>query len=177
MHPKRTILHDLRDDSRLSNRFWTKVQVLGEADCWEWQAFRSKFGYGKTGVGGRVHFAHRVAWELTYGPIPDGIRVLHRCDNPPCVNPAHLFLGTMSDNMQDMWDKGRHEPPKKQPKPAPIGRARGERHGLAKLTAEIVLLARQQAAAGTTYQALALQHGVTKQAIRYAVLRHTWKHV
>lgn len=89
-------------------RFWDKV-CFGQPDaCWEWAGARKgSQGYGEFGVNRMPATAHRVAWELTHGPIPDGLFVLHRCDNPPCCNPAHLFLGTHQDNMADRDAKGR----------------------------------------------------------------------
>lgn len=89
-------------------RFWTKVLPV-ESGCWEWQAGRNEHGYGlfATRRSGRSR-AHRVAYERFVGPIPEGLHVLHTCDNPPCVNPAHLFLGTVKDNSKDMMRKGRN---------------------------------------------------------------------
>ena len=86
----------------IAARFWGRVDRSGE--CWLWTAGKSG-GYGV--VGHNSQKAHRVAWELTIGPIPQGMQVLHRCDNPPCVNPEHLFLGTNHDNMLDRQAKGR----------------------------------------------------------------------
>jgi hypothetical protein len=87
-------------------RFWAKVQ-RGEG-CWEWQGANNGKGYGCFGKeGSRPYYAHRFSWELHAGPIPDGLFVLHRCDNRRCVNPEHLFLGTQGDNMRDMIAKGR----------------------------------------------------------------------
>lgn len=102
----------------LSERFWKKVDqngpthpVLG-TPCWVWTASRFVRGYGALKVDdGPKGYAHRISWELHFGPIPDGLWVLHRCDNPPCVNPAHLFLGTHLDNMADMDAKGRRNHP------------------------------------------------------------------
>lgn len=89
-------------------RFWAKVDRSGGPEaCWPWTGARAWNGYGQFGDGGQIHIASRVAWELSCGPIAEGLHVLHRCDNPPCVNPAHLFLGTHSDNMRDMVAKGR----------------------------------------------------------------------
>lgn len=81
--------------------FWPKVDMTG--DCWIWTAGKLPSGYGRY----LNHFAHRVAYEITHGPIPDGLHVCHKCDNPSCCNPAHLFAGTAKDNMQDRERKGR----------------------------------------------------------------------
>jgi hypothetical protein len=75
--------------------------------CWEWAGARNSDGYGKSYAGSGYRMAHRVAWESSFGPIPDGLFVLHRCDNPPCVRPDHLFLGTNTDNVRDSVAKGR----------------------------------------------------------------------
>ncbi|KKM18075.1 hypothetical protein LCGC14_1669330 [marine sediment metagenome] len=88
-------------------RFFDKVDRSGTG-CQEWQAGKTKGGYGTFQLDGKTQYAHRVMWSCSFGDIPDGLQVLHRCDNPSCVNPAHLFLGTHADNMKDMRDKGRH---------------------------------------------------------------------
>lgn len=93
----------------LADRFWR--YVFKTAGCWLWTASTNEYGYGKIGRGGRgkgMAKAHRVSWELHNGPITSEQHVLHRCDTPPCVNPAHLFLGDRATNMRDMAVKGRH---------------------------------------------------------------------
>lgn len=153
----------------IAERFWAKVQ-RGEG-CWPWLGCRCKAGkgYGRFGVKvGWVENAHRMAWELTFGPIPEGISVLHHCDNPGCVNPSHLFLGTQRDNILDAIKKGR----------AYIPHFVGETHGSAKLTEQDVLCLRTLAALGDVNKsALAREYGVTQPAIRYAITGRSWRHL
>lgn len=99
----------------IRERFWAKVQRNGETECWPWSGSKKGPGYGSFGMDGRTWIASRVAWVFTFGQIPKGMDVLHRCDNPPCVNPAHLFLGTDIENTADKLAKGRHRLPKSQP--------------------------------------------------------------
>jgi len=94
----------------LEERFWKKVEVRGEDECWLWTAGKNKKGYGQINSGdghGTLLKAHRVAWALSRGPIPKGLCVLHYCDVPTCVNERHLWLGSKADNNADMKHKGR----------------------------------------------------------------------
>ncbi len=93
----------------IEQRFNKKYLINEDTDCWEWQNATNNIGYGmfrwKTG---KMRTAHRASYELHIGPIPDGLVVCHKCDNPKCVNPEHLWVGTMKDNHDDMVSKGRH---------------------------------------------------------------------
>src|SRR5689334_4116509 len=82
----------LEFEAKLGERFWSKVDRRAPAECWLWLGSRDDKGYGRLDRNKRIARAHRLAWELTHGPIPDGLVVRHRCDNPPCVNPAHLLI-------------------------------------------------------------------------------------
>jgi predicted XRE-type DNA-binding protein len=118
-----------RQEASNRERFFRNV-IRGEhpAECWGWSASTDGRGYGKIGVGNlKIEKAHRLSWIIHNGPIPEGMCVLHRCDNPPCSNPDHLFLGTKADNTADMVDKGRAKGGAKKP-------AKGETHYNAKLT-------------------------------------------
>ena len=109
-------LDSFHDPTRapLAERFYRNLKVM-PSGCVEWQLSRPSGLYGQIKFEGKMLKTHRVAWELANGPIPEGLMVCHTCDNPPCCNPAHLFLGSASDNMQDMVSKGRkpdHNGPK-----------------------------------------------------------------
>lgn len=93
-------------------RFWNKVDIRGESDCWEWKGFKLPSGYGRKMYQSEEKYAHRVAYIITFGEIPQGFCVCHKCDNPSCCNPNHLFLGTAADNARDRSEKGRTAPGK-----------------------------------------------------------------
>jgi hypothetical protein len=101
------------DRGSLEERFWAKVDRAGPEECWGWRAGRQRYGYGSFWTGRTIGMdkAHRVAYELAVGPIPAGLEILHDCDNPPCVNPNHLRVGTHAENMEDARTKGRLKPP------------------------------------------------------------------
>lgn len=133
-------------------QFWSNVARGDASACWEWQAHRNG-GYGVIGWGGRDQKAHRVSWSIVNGPIPEGLCVCHRCDNPGCVNPAHLFLGTHADNMLDREIKGRANRPS----------FAGERNSQAKLTSENV---NNILSSAETSPVLAKRYGVSASSIR-----------
>lgn len=161
-------------NSTVELRFWSKVKVGYSDECWIWQASLRPNGYGQFAPRhGTIWLAHRASWTITNGKIPDGMDVLHKCDNPPCVNPHHLFLGTQLDNTRDMIAKGRffyHLHPDKH--------AKGENHGSAKLTEKQVLEIRQKYSTGNyTQKELAEHYGVFNTLISRITLRKIWKHI
>lgn len=156
-------------------RFWDRVELGGPDDCWEWRAACRRGGYGVITWAGRPEAAHRVAWILQEGPIPEGIHILHKCDNPPCVNPRHLFAGTPKDNMLDKIRKGRggrwtETNPQKQRKVQ-------QRNYQLKLTEDQVLQIRTLRAEGVKQAELARRFGVTEMNISLIVRRLGWKHL
>lgn len=156
----------------LEERFWEKVDKQGPEECWEWQAATHRHGYGAFGVGGRdgkMARAHRISYKLHKGPIPDGCYVLHHCDNPPCVNPDHLYVGTQTDNMQDAVERDRGVGSPGMP---------GETHPQAKVTEADVREMRQRYEEEPVSQYdLADQYGLTQSTVSDILRREIWDHV
>lgn len=148
------------------------VQRIGwtvlESGCWEWNGPRNQDGYGiyPTMVGDKrfgERRAHRLAYLAWKGPITQSQLVRHHCDNPPCINPDHLDLGTHSDNMNDAKERGRN--------------ARGESHGMSKLTESDVLAIRDASASGESYRSISARYGLNKFTVGKIVRREKWSHV
>lgn len=159
--------------SDLATRFWARVERSD--DCWLWTGKRMWQGYGMV-WDGRTRRAHRVAYELENGRIPAGMLVLHSCDNPPCVKPAHLFLGTQQDNMDDKVAKGRAATGDRNGAHThPETRARGERHWAARLTWESVRAMRAAAGAGESGASLARRFGISGSSIHRILTGQNWK--
>jgi len=152
----------------IEERFWSKVDKTA-GDCWLWLASKNSRGYGRFAINGhtpRLQRTHRVAWELTYGPIPTGQHILHRCDTPACVRPIHLFVGTHRDNMRDMLTKGRGN------------KQHGINCGTVRLTDDIVKAVRAAyAEGGISQRALAKQYSVSQACIAAVVRRVSWRHI
>ncbi|MGC5820961.1 HNH endonuclease signature motif containing protein [Ralstonia pseudosolanacearum] len=147
----------------MAERFWEKVEVQGADECWPWLASTKQGGYGKIlGDNGRFLLAHRAAYQLAIGSIPENLVICHQCDNPNCVNPAHLFLGTQADNLRDMRAKGRGNPPK------------GRRHPNARLNDEIVAQIRADT---RSHRQLALEYGIGKSTVGMIKSGATWTHL
>lgn len=190
IHIERMVDHDgrtirvkrgiIRLTEKQLRNFWKKVSKLnGDNACWIWSASKYSFGYGAFGIStGRATYAHRVSYQLKHGPIDCDICVLHNCpcgeDNPSCVNPAHLWLGTRIDNNKDCIRKGRARHPKF--KKTPEQCVRGERVNTAKLTIQQVVEIRENYAKGkVTQQYLADYYGVTQVAISLILRMKNWK--
>lgn len=150
----------------LPERFWEKVDKRGPDDCWVWTASTDVFGYGCfcESTSRRNRKAHRVAYRLAYGEIPPGLSVLHSCDNPGCVNPAHLRAGTQKDNIADREARGR------------CVYAVGTRHGQSKLT-ELQVQKIRIIGNTLSQKRIAEIMGVNQSAISYVLSGKTWKHL
>ena len=158
-----------RPKPTLEQRFWGRVTVTDEGSCWEWQGARSHAGYGKLVRDRHLVSTHRLSWEFATGhPVPDDLLVCHRCDNPPCVNPSHLFLGDKSANAIDMVMKGRHDTK---------SRIRGEEHARARLTDAVVADIRARHASDESVASIARSLGVNWGTVKYAVAGVTWAHI
>ena len=147
----------------IEDRFWLYVSKTD--DCWLWTGMiRQGSGYGMIRWG-RMQSAHRVSWQLRYGPIPDGMHVLHHCDVPLCVRPDHLFLGTHTENMRDAARKARFH-------------REGVKNNAARLTEDQVQAIRSKyAAGGISQQALADQYGIGQASVSRIVRRANWDHL
>ncbi len=174
--------------TRAQSRFFGKVRQ--GPDCWLWIGAKSPDGYGSFWWDLVVQKSHRVSWQIHFGPIPDGLLVCHRCDNPSCVNPAHLFLGTAKDNTADCMQKGRRNTPVGHTRPADVVRRiaaarretlrlhpevipRGVRSHRAKFTADQVREIRALYPA-TSARRIAKQLGVATTTITGIVHRRTY---
>jgi len=156
-------------NAEVQERFWAKV---AKSDgCWEWTGSRARRGYGKVRIGGVLHSSHRLSYEWSVGPIPDGMHVLHHCDNPPCVRPDHLWIGTRTDNQGDMVAKGRQFSPFR-------GQTQiGELNRAAKITEDDVRAIRKLVADGVKQSVVAKLYGLSRPHIHYIVRRKSWAHV
>ena len=139
-------------------RFWGKVKR--GPGCWEWQACTSQAGYGNFGLNGQCKLSHRIMYEIGHGKIPAKMFVCHACDNPSCVRPSHLFLGTQKDNMMDASNKHRI--------------AHGERGGNATLKEDDVIQIRNSKDKG---KEVAKQYNISESTVSKIRLRRRWKHV
>lgn len=154
----------------LAVRFWPKVDRRGPEECWPWTASCRHGGHGQLAHDGSTIGAHRASWIIHFGPIPAGLCVCHRCDNPPCVNPAHLFLGTQLDNIADMVAKGRGFVPT-------ALTLCGADHPSSKITESTVSEIRRRRHAGETVRSVAAAVGLSPAQVSRIANGHRWAHV
>jgi hypothetical protein len=140
------------------HRFWRRVDKTNESGCWPWTGSKDRAGYGHFVADGKSHGAHRYVYQRTNGPIPAGMFIMHTCDNPPCVNPAHLRLGTPRDNTADMIAKGRRTPALE----------------LFKLSAADVMAIRRS---GAAERATAAQFGISRAQVNRIRSGQAWRHL
>lgn len=163
------------------DRFWGKVDIMGPQECWTWLSSKSGGRYGAFTANNRHYQSHRVSYSIKNGAIPEGKVICHTCDNPLCVNPEHLFMGTQLDNVTDMMNKNRQ----RLTFGGEGGRlkqvqntARGSENHLSKLNEESVLsIRREYVRRVVTHKMLASKYGVTTENIKMILKRKTWKHV
>lgn len=151
--------HNTRFQGTLQKRFEQYFEKTPDS-CWIWKSSRDQNGYGTFNIDRKPKKSSRVSYELYKGPIPEGRFVCHKCDNPPCVNPDHLFIGTRKDNMRDMTNKGRS--------------AHGEKNGQAKLTEQDVIAIWKDS---RTHCEIGQHYGVTQSMITRIKNKKNWKHI
>lgn len=174
----------------IDKKLWSKVDKTSSADgCWLWTGYQEADGRGRILVNGRREMVYRVAWTEIIGPIPDGLWVCHKCDNPSCVNPAHLFLGTAKDNTQDMLAKGRHRTDEEKRvanlqrgdqhwlRRNPEKRRRGTQLAWTQLTVADVRSIRQLRGDGLSLSKIASQFNTTTANVHSIVTFRTWRHI
>lgn len=166
----------------VEERFWRRVDKENglvhpvDGKCWTWVSYRGAKPkrYGSFFRNGALTGAHRASYEMHVGPVPPGLFVLHRCDNPPCVRPSHLFVGTVKDNGEDMARKGRSVKGRKVPS---IGRP-GELNVHSKIRNQDVLRIRElHAEHGVSSRSLAKQFGICKSSVNYIIRRESWTNI
>lgn len=147
-------------------RFWSKVDIHGEDECWPWTAGKDRKGYGHFSINGILYGAHKIAWELTNNETSKGKVIRHTCNNPPCCNPKHLRAGTHADNVADRVSSGRNAPQK------------GEKNPHAILTDEKVLAIRKEyIPRKVSMYKLATKYNISVQIVWQVIHKITWKHL
>lgn len=158
-------------------RFWSKVDRRGPDECWEWREGTYQFGYGHFWVDSESQGAHRIAWILFNGEVPEGLFVLHGCDNPPCCNPFHLRVGDYQDNANDMVARGRSLSGDRHPIHKYNWTRRGSEVTNSKLKESDIIEIRRMRAGGALLKEIAAKFNVSVSSIHLIVKGRNWKHV
>ena len=146
-------------DCKFTERFWSRVDRSSNVDeCWNWLGPVDKYEYARVGYQNKKLFAHRISYELAYGDFDDALNILHTCDNPRCVNPRHLFAGTVADNVRDKVRKGRQ--------------AKGDNHGKTKLSERRIKRLRELSTGGFTKSDLSLIFGISERHVQRIINGH-----
>lgn len=147
-----------------SEDVWKRIYKRNENDCWEWEGYKDKDGYGTIHLEYKTRRVHRIVYELTYGSIPNRLYVLHKCDNPSCCNPNHLFIGTVQDNSDDQKRKRRTTV--------------GDKHGRSKLTEKNILEIKRLYNTGDYYQSdLGKLFNISHQEISRIINNKRWRYL
>lgn len=150
----------------LSERFWERVDIRGPDDCWEFQGYKNKGGYGTISDAGKTKKAHRVAWELAHGrKIHEGFHILHHCDNRVCCNARHLWIGTNHQNVRDMERKGRSNHPS------------GSMNSNSKVSEDQIREIRRRVEAGETHVSVARDFPIGRTSVSKIIARESWAHL
>jgi hypothetical protein len=162
-----------------AEQFWSHFENADPAKCWMWKNGSSDYhGYGRLYFAGKMHSAHRLSWTLTNGDIPTGLHVLHKCDNPGCCNPRHLFLGTHAANMADRQSKGREARGERHvSRTRPDAVPRGEHVGTSKLGPDDVRAILGLHDVGAMRKDIAELFGIAGKSVERIVYGVTWKHI
>jgi hypothetical protein len=153
----------MSNNKNTEDDFWRRVSIVTDDECWIWLGKPKMNGYGDMVLNGKHELVHRISWILHFGDIPNNLWVLHHCDNKLCVNPKHLFLGTIIDNDIDRHNKGRE--------------AKGESHGMSKFTNADVLMIRKLRGDGYTLAEIGNMFGSNKGQISKICLHRLWTHI
>lgn len=166
----------LRIDNNFISRFESKF--VKKSGCWIWEASLNNKGYGQFSIKRSVNkLAHRISYQIYIGDIPKGLCVLHKCDNPKCVNPDHLFLGTKKDNMIDKENKNRGNHEKASKTMIRKGHNRGEKQWMCKLTNNDIIEIRKLHSKGLTHEEIASKYPVERRQIGKIINKESWKHL
>ncbi len=164
-HCAKSFTSSAKKDTRCSIKCIILSSYVAKNGCWEWNRARNKDGYGLVRRAGCTPYAHRASYEELVGPIPKGLFVLHKCDNPPCINPDHLYCGTLQDNNRDMDERGRR---------FIMPKSIGEKHHAAKFRRSDVKKVRARWASGESMRSIAIAYNVVPESVRKIIRGETW---